>query len=253
MLDVALELRKGFEHMAEEEDKNYKGYFDEEEVEDDEWLEGAETEAANITKDKMKRVGPPIETDWERATVFVNFLKVFYDVTVRISATNSPTAQKSFHDIMAIEAEIDDLFDRPEMCNGSNTERILFDMAVKMRSKFKKYFAILDDMNHLLLVALVLDPRYKLRNFERVCRIWLKLDLAIIKHRFAELKELLMNLTDLYSSSLGTKKTRPSGNEAEKATTSGTGSSSTKSSRTQMSGKMAAMQADWKQELEDLD
>ncbi|KAM5572879.1 zinc finger BED domain-containing protein RICESLEEPER 2-like [Rosa sericea] len=253
MLDVALELRKGFDRMAEEEDTKYKGYFDEEEVEDDEWLEGAETEAANKTKEKMKRVGPPVETDWERATVFVNFLKVFYDVTMRISATNSPTAQKAFHDIVAIEAEIDDLFDRPEMCNGSNTEKILSEMAVKTRSKFKKYFASLDDMNHFLLVALVLDPRYKLRNFERVCRIWLKLDPATIKHRSAELKELLVNLTDLYSSSLGTKKTRPSGNEAEKATTSGTGSSSTKSSRTQMSGKMAAMQADWKQELEDSD
>ncbi|XP_040374558.1 zinc finger BED domain-containing protein RICESLEEPER 4-like [Rosa chinensis] len=253
MLDVALELRKAFDHMAEDEDLKYqyRSYFDEDEVEDDDWLEVAETEAATRPKKNIKRVGPPVGTDWERAIVFVNFLKVFYDVTMRISATNSPTGQKAFHDIVTIEAEINDLFDRPEMCIGSNTEKILLDMAVKMRSKFKKYFASLDDMNHLLLVALGLDPRYKLRNFERVCRIWLKLDSASIKGRSAELKELLVNLTDLYSSALGTKKSKPSGNEAKKHAASGTGSSSTKSSRTQISGKMAAMQADWKQELED--
>ncbi|PRQ31405.1 putative ribonuclease H-like domain-containing protein [Rosa chinensis] len=135
MLDVALELRKAFDRMAEEEDTRYTGYFDENEVEDDEWLEVPEIEPEKKPKEKVKRVGPPVESDWERATVFVNFLKVFYDVTMRISATNSPTAQKAFHDIVAIEAEIDDLFDRPEMCTGSNIEKILFEMAVKMRSK----------------------------------------------------------------------------------------------------------------------
>lgn len=54
------------------------------------------------------------------------------------------------------------------MSHGSEIEMVLHQMTVNMRAKFQKYFGSLDDMNQQLLVALVLDPRYKLRNLIRV-------------------------------------------------------------------------------------
>lgn len=84
---------------------------------------------------------------------------------MRVSASLHPTSQKAFHDIIAIQAEIEDLFNKHERSHGSEIEMVLHQMTVNMRAKFQKYFGSLDDMNQQLLVALVLDPRYKLRNF----------------------------------------------------------------------------------------
>lgn len=86
---------------------------------------------------------------------------------MRVSASLHPTSQKAFHDIIAIQAEIEDLFTKHELSHGSETERVLYQMAVKMKAKFQKYLGSLEDMNQLLLVALVLDPIYKLRNFSK--------------------------------------------------------------------------------------
>lgn len=94
---------------------------------------------------------------------------------MRVSASLHPTSQKAFHDIIAIQAEIEDLFTKHELSHGSETERVT---AVKMKAKFQKYLGSLEDMNQLLLVARVLDPMYKLRNFSKllVCQTMLKFD-----------------------------------------------------------------------------
>ncbi|CAM8990745.1 unnamed protein product [Rhodiola kirilowii] len=178
MLSTALELRKAFDRLAREEGTKYRGYFEEDEdlefEEDlvlglgDVNLTGDASNAAEGTqarkKRKGKRVGPPVTHDWEKAETFVRFLKIFYDVTMRISASTKPTSWKAFHDIVAIRAEIDGLFPQEGMSTGSETEMILMDMAVSMKRKYEKYFATLKDCNQLLLIALVLNPRYKLRN-----------------------------------------------------------------------------------------
>ncbi|XP_024177937.1 zinc finger BED domain-containing protein RICESLEEPER 4-like [Rosa chinensis] len=210
MLDTALELRKAFDRMTDEEDSKYEKYFDEDEdidEEDDELQVGG---SDSRKKPRRKRIGPPIKEDWEKAAVFVRFLKVFYDVIMRISASNHPTSWKAFHDIVAIKSEIHELFTKPHMCTGSETEMILFDMAVKMRGKFDKYFGSFDDCNQLLFIALVLNPRFKIRNFESICNKWLKMETDDVKKKSAELKELLRSLCDLYSSmssSLSTSRT----------------------------------------------
>ncbi|CAL9019875.1 unnamed protein product, partial [Prunus brigantina] len=43
-------------------------------------------------------------------------------------------------------------------------KKVLVDLASKMREKYKKYFVKFEDMNVLLVVAIVLDPRFKLRH-----------------------------------------------------------------------------------------
>jgi hypothetical protein len=149
MLDTILELRKTFDRMAKEEEAKYYNYFDEEEELEEEEEEETEIDWENWNQPKMsrKRVGPPIETDWEAATVFVKFLKVFYEVTVRVSASLHPTSNNAFHDIVSIKAELDDLFNKPVDNNSSESDKVLYGMAVKMKAKYRKYFGKLEDMN----------------------------------------------------------------------------------------------------------
>lgn len=77
MLDTALQLRKAFDRMAEEEDSKYRSYFDEEDEFTDDEADIAD--AQNKPTVREKRVGPPNLSDWERSTVFVNFLQVFFN------------------------------------------------------------------------------------------------------------------------------------------------------------------------------
>ncbi|KAK9942541.1 hypothetical protein M0R45_008201 [Rubus argutus] len=73
--------RPGFRRMAEEKDVKYRSYFDEDEEYDEE--EG-ETDLNQVMPSMFRariarrRVGPPSEADWEKATIFVRFLKVFF-------------------------------------------------------------------------------------------------------------------------------------------------------------------------------
>ena len=169
MLDIALEVRPAFDRMAEEEKSKYKDYFDEEEEEEEEEEDEAENFEVRVQKKEKTRVGPPKDEDWEKAEVFVKFLRVFYDVTMRMSLQKHPTAHKAFHDIVAIQSEINALFVDPELMDGSATQDIMMEMAGKMQAKFRKYFGRIKDMNQLMLVALVLDPRFKLKNIGHVC------------------------------------------------------------------------------------
>ncbi|XP_024164489.1 zinc finger BED domain-containing protein RICESLEEPER 2-like [Rosa chinensis] len=195
MLDTSLELKKAFQKLSDD-DERYCSYFDEDE-------EVAEDEAKTTSRRRVptKRVGPPTKTDWDNAAIFVKFLKVFYDVTVNVSASLTPTAHKSFHDVVTIEVELEELSSIGVGPDSSDSDMVLYDMAVQMKSKYDKYFGSLDDMNQLFLVAVVLDPRYKLRNIGRVCEVWLNLPSGEIKKKLEEVKQLTRELCDLYSES----------------------------------------------------
>ncbi|KAL9685649.1 hypothetical protein QQ045_023100 [Rhodiola kirilowii] len=264
MLSTALELRKAFDRLAREEGTKYRGYFEEDEdleFEEDLVLglgevnlTGVASNAAEGTqarkKGKGKRVGPPVTHDWEKAETFVRFLKIFYDVTMRIIASTKPTSWKAFHDIVCIKAEIDGLFPQDGMSTGSETEMILMDMAVGMKRKYEKYFATLEDCNQLLLIALVLNPRYKLRNFESTCKKWLKMEIDDIRKKSAELKDLLIQLCDAYNSMIveaSSKVTKSRSGDSQ-------GNKSSSKKRTiEPTGIMKDMEEDWERELEDSD
>ncbi|CAA0817883.1 Unknown protein [Striga hermonthica] len=182
MLETAIELRQAFDRLAEEEDTKYRSYFDEDDEKNEEEGEdvlgiefgnepepigdqGQGTEIIRRKKDKGvrgKKVGPPTDDDWEKVFAFVKFLIVFFDVTLNVSASSKPTAHKAFHDIVSIKCEIEEIFDAPITNHSTDYEKTLFNILVQMRSKYNKYFDSLDDVNQLLLVALVLDPRFKM-------------------------------------------------------------------------------------------
>ena len=115
---------------------------------------------------------------------------------------------------MTIKSEIDNIYNTPST-NESATEKTMFDMSIQMRSKYKKYFDEIDDINQLLLVALVLDPRYKLKYFFFVLENMLGYDTEIVKKKSEQFKYLVVTLIDLYASSHGTQNSNTRNDVAE--------------------------------------
>ncbi|CAH9070101.1 unnamed protein product [Cuscuta europaea] len=110
-------------------------------------------------KVKVKRVGPPEEEDWGKAMGFAHFLKKFYDVTIKLSATKSPTSHLVLRSLVNLKLEIDRKI-------GDSKDPILQSVAKSMKVKFDKYWGAFDKMNLVVFVAQALDPRYKLQMIE---------------------------------------------------------------------------------------
>ncbi|XP_060673076.1 zinc finger BED domain-containing protein RICESLEEPER 1-like [Ziziphus jujuba] len=134
MLELDLKFQKAFERMGEE-DGHYASYFGEDDS-------------------SRKKVGPPLAWHWDDAKVFVKFLKGFYDVTLKFSVSLHVSSNIHFHQVSSIQKQLDDL------C-VSEDDRLCV-MARKMREKYNKYWGSMGNVNKLLLIAAVLDPRYKL-------------------------------------------------------------------------------------------
>ncbi|XP_024021000.1 zinc finger BED domain-containing protein RICESLEEPER 2-like [Morus notabilis] len=74
MLDAAIKFQKAFERYEEEDDK-FVSYFREDEGE-------------------KRKIGPPLDDDWENVKVFVKFLK-----TLKFSPTLNVTSNSYFHEL----------------------------------------------------------------------------------------------------------------------------------------------------------
>ncbi|KAG6384582.1 hypothetical protein SASPL_155602 [Salvia splendens] len=134
MLDVALKFRRVFERMYEE------------------WLPFTTYFNEKDEKGK-KRMGPPLADDWDNAKAFVHFLKNFYDATLGLSASKTPTSHLISISMFALQIEIE------KKCSDYS-DPILQDIAKAMKVKFEKYWG---DWNPLIFIASVLDPRNKLK------------------------------------------------------------------------------------------
>ncbi|XP_059629818.1 zinc finger BED domain-containing protein RICESLEEPER 2-like [Cornus florida] len=132
MLNVALKLQKAFESM-EEEDRYFVKELDD---------------------------GPPTKIDWYDALIFKDFLEKFYDATNRMAGSLYVTANVYFHEVCLIERELSE-------CT-KNLDPRLSAMAAKMKVKFDKYWGSIKKVNIMLVVAVVLDPRFKL-NYVSYC------------------------------------------------------------------------------------
>ena len=74
---------------------------------------------------------------------------------------------------------------------------LLRKMANYMKTKFEKYWGNFDNLNHLLYVGLVLDPRYKLRFLEYCFGILYENQKAT--NMVERVKAVLVSLYDAYT------------------------------------------------------
>ncbi|XP_077223994.1 zinc finger BED domain-containing protein RICESLEEPER 2-like [Tasmannia lanceolata] len=90
--------------------------------------------------------------DWKNAKVICRLLKVFYDATKLFSGHKYTTANLYFHEIFAIQEHL--------LGMAIHEDVSINQMATKIQSKFDKYWR---ECNVMLAIAVVLDPRYKLK------------------------------------------------------------------------------------------
>ncbi|KAG6467133.1 hypothetical protein ZIOFF_075050 [Zingiber officinale] len=140
--------------------------------------------------EKKKRVGPPMEKDWEKAQVFVNFLKRFHDTTLQLSATKKTTSPLIWEEIVAMRMIIDETI-------LDTTDPSLQEVAKRMESKFNKYWGNLEKVNKLVFLGHILDPRYKLQMIG-IHLGDMKLDASKIQSFVDGLKNCLMELYHAY-------------------------------------------------------
>ncbi|XP_010480915.1 PREDICTED: zinc finger BED domain-containing protein RICESLEEPER 2-like [Camelina sativa] len=140
MLTRAMKFRLAFQKM-EDEDKLYNDYF----------LE---------LVDGVKRKGSPSYTDWRAIERLVKFLGLFYTATLVFSASTKTCSYKCYGEIVTIEKNLTTL------SNSYDSE--LSKMAIEMREKFTKYWEGIKNINKMLIVASVFDPRQKMQ-FAKMC------------------------------------------------------------------------------------
>ncbi|XP_074367181.1 zinc finger BED domain-containing protein DAYSLEEPER-like [Apium graveolens] len=141
MLESSVDFEKAFERL-EEEDKGYKTYFE------------------------KKTRGPPKKDDWAAARMFVQFLKLFYDCTISFSSSLSITSNLFFNEMLQVH-------DMIKWMISSSSDVTLTNMAKEMKNKYDKYWGNYNNINYLLFVSVILDPRYKMKyvewNIKRLC------------------------------------------------------------------------------------
>ncbi|CAL1390095.1 unnamed protein product [Linum trigynum] len=104
----------------------------------------------------MKRREPqykslPSNEQWEFAEIVCGKLEVFKDITAIFSGSNYPTANLFFAKVCDLRLRLMEWLVDPNP--------MIVSMAANMWDKFTKYW---DDIHMLLVVAVVMDLRYKL-------------------------------------------------------------------------------------------
>ncbi|KAK9935412.1 hypothetical protein M0R45_022515 [Rubus argutus] len=172
MLDIAMKFKKAFVRLLDE-DQQFENYFEER-------VSG------------KKRDGPPSNEDWDKAARLVKFLKIFYDATLQFSGTKVVTANQPLLWMCTIVGEL-------EKCTSSS-DPLMVSIGTSMKIKFDKYWLKLQDMNKILLIAVVLDPRYKLLYLDFFFPKLVK-DNSSVSVMVDEVKEMFMMLYFEYTES----------------------------------------------------
>ncbi|KAK9186776.1 hypothetical protein WN944_018165 [Citrus x changshan-huyou] len=179
MLHKAVVFEKAFDRMKED-DGHYVNWFVEDEGE-------------------KKMEGPPSNDDWGNARRLVNFLSVFYYVTLKFSSSLDVTSNDYLNEMAKVLIHLKSL--------ATSSDDLLRKMAEKMEQKFAKYWDdSFDQVNMLLFVANVLNPICKLK-FVTFCFSSMY-ESRKVEELKSNIKELLMKL---YNSYIGGSDVRNSG------------------------------------------
>ena len=176
MLEQALKFKVAFEKM-EAEDKPYNDYFKE-------------------IVDGQKRVGPPSKEDWEAVDRLVQFLIIFYQATLVMSASNHVTAHKLYHAIVTVTRNISAL-------STAGPDEILRSKAANILVKLGKYWNPFgtnpEKMNKLVIVAGVLDPTKKMMVTSKLFEKLYGEDSVQVTLLKGEVEDIVKSLFDQYN------------------------------------------------------
>ncbi|CAI0449146.1 unnamed protein product [Linum tenue] len=193
MLVVAEKYEKAFDRL-ECEDLRYSSYFcgAEEETAEQADVINKQNEIFASTRGRgrkrQKLMGLPTCEDWKNARCLVEFLWLFYNATLKFSGTQHATSNYFFHELVAVQQGILNM--------TKSGDHMLSGMAFRMLGKFSKYWVQVNNLNPLLHIAVVLDPRYKLRYVEHCMEIVYD---AVVAANFAkDLESKFLELYDFY-------------------------------------------------------
>ncbi|PSS09815.1 Zinc finger BED domain-containing protein [Actinidia chinensis var. chinensis] len=196
MFEATCKFESAFERM-EEDDINFKYHY----------LD------YDIGGDEMTGISPgitstlPTKQDRDNCRVLVKFLKLFYNATKRFSGSLYVTSNYFFDDIVVIENKIQQLINRKE-------DLFLSSMAKKMKEEFDKYWGGVDKINLLVYIAVVLDPRKKLK-YLKFCLSQF-LEETIVNEMTSKVNNCLIRLYEFYASQDSVTVEVPSASEASK-------------------------------------
>ncbi|CAL5408167.1 unnamed protein product [Camellia sinensis] len=115
-------------------------------------------------------------------------MQKFYDATVRLSGSLYVTSNLYFTEVCGIESALTEW--------GKSLDPSLKAMAIKMKTKFDKYWGKIEKINMMLLIAVVLDPRYKLK-YVRFCYFEVYQP-VMVSELTQKVRETLNNIFDEY-------------------------------------------------------
>nr|AAD22335.1 Ac-like transposase [Arabidopsis thaliana] len=110
--------------------------------------------------DGEKGIGPPTTSDWREVERLVKFLGLFYTATLVVLASSIVCSYKCYGEIVTIETNL--------MGVTHSYDKELRTKAIEMRENFNKYWDEQKNINRMLIIASVFDPRQKME-FPKMC------------------------------------------------------------------------------------
>ena len=132
--------------------------------------------------------------------MFLPFLKIFYDATLRMSASRYVTANTYVFDAFGVGKMI-------AKCCKIGDEGIK-NMDAKMKGKHDKYWGNVNNLNIFMFITLALDPRRKMSYVEWVVET--SYDTNDSAFLLAKVNKIMKELFDSYASSLPSSSTKQS-------------------------------------------
>lgn len=117
-------------------------------------------------------------------------MKVFYEATLKLSASKTPTAHLLFKQLLNIQALLANELKNP-------TDDPLHKVATSMKTIYQKYWGKWENINLFIYLAVVLDPRYKLRYLSFELNN-IGVDKEMVKKLEMDVKELLHSMFKEY-------------------------------------------------------
>ena len=121
---------------------------------------------------------------------FLKFLRLFYNATKRFLGSLYVTSNCFYDEMFAIQNKIEQLMKKDDT--------LLSTMVVNMKAKFDKYWGDGDKINLLLYVAVVLDPRKKLK-YLNFCFSQILIE-KVVNEMTGKVKDCLTRLYEHYAS-----------------------------------------------------